>query len=272
MNRSALSAAAQQTGGTIPTICGCCHQLFHARSLAAVWCSDACRRRAGYYRRSGRPIPPKGSKWTQPIRPQVLQPELPSFADEIPASWREASPTVSHAPLAPFAYQGRQIRVINDEQGMPWFVAADVCDVLGIGPEQTRRLDDDEKATATVPTLGGTQSMTTINESGLYSLILGSRKPEARAFKRWVTHEVLPTIRRTGQYAVSGAQPGPQPPALPPSSPAILIRASNDREAAQAWCDAVEATVSSAIRRRLSPAHRDDSAIPMSSHWRRMPA
>ena len=64
----------------------------------------------------------------------------------------------------------------------------------------------------------------------------------------------------------------PQPPALPPSSPAILIRAGSDREAAQAWCDAVEATVSSAIRRRLSPAHRDDSAIPMSSHWRRMPA
>lgn len=229
--------------------------------------------RAYQRRRRGAPEADYGISIEQAVKPAVLQPQITDDLDDLPLSWRQADAT-KPAPLAPFAYQGRQIRVINDEQGMPWFVAADVCAVLAL-PDTHKavgRLDDDEKATATVPTLGGTQSMTTINESGLYSLILGSRKPEARAFKRWVTHEVLPTIRRTGQYAVSGAQPGPQPPALPPSSPAILIRASNDREAAQAWCDAVEATVSSAIRRRLSPAHRDDSAIPISSHWRRMPA
>ena len=61
-------------------------------------------------------------------------------------------------------------------------------------------VDDDEKGTNSIPTLGGPQDMLTVNEPGLYALILGSRKPEARAFKRWITHEVLPQIRRTGAY------------------------------------------------------------------------
>jgi len=69
------------------------------------------------------------------------------------------------------------------------------------------RLDDDEKGVVSNDTPGGQQEMTTINESGLYSLILSSRKPEARAFKRWVTHEVLPAIRKTGRYE-SPNQPG----------------------------------------------------------------
>ena len=61
-------------------------------------------------------------------------------------------------------------------------------------------LDDDEKGVITSDTLGGKQEMSTINEPGLYSLILRSRKPEAKAFKRWITHEVIPTIRKTGGY------------------------------------------------------------------------
>jgi len=65
------------------------------------------------------------------------------------------------------------------------------------------RLDDDEKGVVSNDTPGGQQEMTTINESGLYSLILSSRKPEARAFKRWVTHEVLPTIRKTCRYSTA---------------------------------------------------------------------
>ena len=64
------------------------------------------------------------------------------------------------------------------------------------------RLDADEKGRSSIPTLGGQQEMTVINEPGLYSLVLGSRKPEAKAFKRWITHEVIPALRKTGTYSL----------------------------------------------------------------------
>jgi prophage antirepressor-like protein len=109
--------------------------------------------------------------------------------------------------LAPFQFEGRQVRVITDKQGEPWFVAADVCACLAIRnpSDALNRLDDDEKGLGQTETPGGEQSMSTVNEAGLYSLVLGSRKPETRRFKRWVTHEVLPAIRRTGRYAIPGA-------------------------------------------------------------------
>ncbi|MFN5696506.1 MAG: Bro-N domain-containing protein [Cyanobacteriota bacterium] len=109
--------------------------------------------------------------------------------------------------LAPFQFEGRQVRVITDEQGEPWFVAADVCACLAIRnpSDALNRLDDDEKGLGQTETPGGEQSMSTVNEAGLYNLVLGSRKQEARRFKRWVTHEVLPAIRRTGRYSIPGA-------------------------------------------------------------------
>ena len=93
------------------------------------------------------------------------------------------------------------IRVI-DQGGEPWFVAADVCRALEIQNHRDvfSRLDDDEKGVAFIDTLGGQQKMSTVNEPGLYSLVLGSRKPEAKAFKRWITHEVVPAIRKHGAY------------------------------------------------------------------------
>ena len=86
--------------------------------------------------------------------------------------------------------------------GAPWFVAADVCRALDIANSRdaVKRLDDDERGVVSTDTLGGVQEMTVVNESGLYSLVLGSRKPEAKQFKRWITHEVIPTIRKTGGY------------------------------------------------------------------------
>lgn len=98
--------------------------------------------------------------------------------------------------------------VINDE---PWFVASDVCTVLGMKNhrEAIRHLDDDEKGVISNDTPGGIQEMSVINESGLYSLVLRSRKPEAKPFIKWVTREVLPAIRKTGQYI---AQPYAQNP------------------------------------------------------------
>jgi anti-repressor protein len=79
----------------------------------------------------------------------------------------------------------------------PLFVAIDLCAVLGMAntADALGRLDDDEKGIVLIYTLGGAQEMSVVTESGLYSLILGSRKPEAKAFKRWVTHEVLPATR-----------------------------------------------------------------------------
>ena len=86
--------------------------------------------------------------------------------------------------------------------GSPWFVAKDVCECLGITKHRdaVSRLDGDERGSVEVDTLGGTQQMAAVNEYGLYSLVLSSRKPSAKAFKRWITHEVIPAIRKHGAY------------------------------------------------------------------------
>lgn len=102
------------------------------------------------------------------------------------------------------------VRVAVHEDGEPWFVAKDVCDVLGLGQtgKALKALDDDEVTTVPlIDGMGREQKFYAISEPGLYSLILRSRKEQAREFKRWVTHEVLPTIRKTGGAYV---QPGSQ--------------------------------------------------------------
>lgn len=88
-------------------------------------------------------------------------------------------------------------------EGEPWFVAADVCRALGIGnsSDAVKRLDDDEHALVSIEGLSrGNDKANIVNEPGLYGLVLASRKPEAKAFKRWITHEVIPAIRKTGGY------------------------------------------------------------------------
>ena len=94
-----------------------------------------------------------------------------------------------------------QVRTIVKD-GEPWFVAADVCRALEVknARDAVARLDDDEKGVVLTDTLGGQQNMTIVSEPGLYALVLGSRKPEAKAFKRWITHEVIPSIRKHGAY------------------------------------------------------------------------
>ncbi len=86
----------------------------------------------------------------------------------------------------------------------PWFVAKDVCDCLSIGKyrDAVSRLDEDERGSVEVDTLGGKQGMTAVNEYGLYNLVLSSRKPEAKEFKRWITHEVIPSLRKYGIYTM----------------------------------------------------------------------
>lgn len=115
------------------------------------------------------------------------------------------SGSVATADVTPFQFPatGQDVRTVQRD-GEPWFVATDVCAVLDIAQTASslRLLDDDEKGVHSVHTLGGEQVASIVSESGLYSLILRSRKPEAKAFKRWITHEVLPSIRQTGGYQI----------------------------------------------------------------------
>ncbi len=104
--------------------------------------------------------------------------------------------------VIPFNFGQQQVRTLL-VGGEPWFVASDVCDALelvGRSRNFTRMLDEDEKGAHIVSTPGGAQEMQVVNESGLYALIFKSRKPEAKRFKKWVTSEVLPAIRKHGRY------------------------------------------------------------------------
>jgi len=110
--------------------------------------------------------------------------------------------------ITTFTFKENSVRVILDETGNPWWVAKDVCDVLDHSNHNmaVQGLDDDEKGVRKVYSLGGEQDTTIISESGLYSLIFRSNKPEAKNFRRWVTHEVLPAIRKTGSYSAEAME------------------------------------------------------------------
>ena len=110
--------------------------------------------------------------------------------------------------IVPQAFSSQEfgtIRAMRGEDGEPWFVASDIAKALGYGDatHMTRRLDEDEKGLRSVETPGGEQQMAVITEAGMYSAILGSKVEGARRFKRWVTHEVLPALRRDGAYVAS---------------------------------------------------------------------
>lgn len=109
-----------------------------------------------------------------------------------------------------FQFHDATVRTLVGPDGEPWFVAADVCRVLEIGnvSQALSRLDDDETTLISNEGASNGLPMNAVNESGLYSLVLGSRKPEAKAFKRWVTREVLPAIRKTGGFGKPAALPG----------------------------------------------------------------
>lgn len=103
-----------------------------------------------------------------------------------------------------------QLRVVKDDNGEPWFVARDVCSALGLDHTAHRRLDADEKGLTKVQTLGGMQTVTTINESGLYTLMVRSNKECVKPFRKWVTGEVLPSIRKKGGYIAAAPDESPE--------------------------------------------------------------
>ena len=111
--------------------------------------------------------------------------------------------------IIPFQFEAHAVRVQVDGAGLPWFNASDVCDALEMGnPSQAIKSHvdaDDLQKLEVIDNLGRTQRANHVNESGLYALILGSTKDAAKRFKRWVTGEVLPAIRKTGSYSASGA-------------------------------------------------------------------
>lgn len=112
-----------------------------------------------------------------------------------------------------FDFKGASLRTLTDEAGEPWFVAKDVCDILGHSNVSMAldRLDDDERSKFNLGRQGETNI---VNEAGLYVLVLGSRKPEAHEFQRWVTHEVLPSIRKHGDYMAGQERMTPEQMAL----------------------------------------------------------
>ena len=101
-------------------------------------------------------------------------------------------------------FKGVKVRTVMNN-GEPWFVASDVCEILDHSNSRAAidSLDDDEKGVTIAYTLGGNQQVNIINEPGLYRLIFTSRKDEAKEFKHWVFHEVLPSIRKTGKYELA---------------------------------------------------------------------
>ena len=112
------------------------------------------------------------------------------------------------AKLATFNFGNQEIRTATDEHGEVWFVANDICAALGLANPRKAladHVDAEDVTQKNTPTSGGNQQLNHVNESGLYALIFGSRKESAKRFKRWVTSEVLPAIRKDGYYATNPA-------------------------------------------------------------------
>lgn len=239
--------------------CQCCGLLFPSMHPTAKWCSNACTQHAFRQRRKAAALA---------VHSMVIQNQ-----DDLPTSWRDG-----------FSSQGLDHRIWNGttierRRSDGYINATAMAKANGkhlphyMANERTREYMQALADLAGI-SIGRVAQIITTGPNDLRGTWIHPRLAVDLArwispvFAVWMDGWFLECISQSQ----SATQCSPQLPALPPSSPAILIRASSDREAAQAWCDAVEATVSSAIRRRLSPAHRDDSAIPMSSHWRRMPA
>ena len=159
--------------------------------------------------------------------------------------------------IMPFMFGESVVRVITDENGEPWFVAKDVCRVLGLenNRDAVSSLDEDEKITVANPDgnprAGIPHWYVVISESGLYALVFRSRKPQAREFSRWVRKEVLPALRKTGRYEVPGRQPVLEPPASFPPEALRLRPVMRQR----LWRDA------------LNTARLDDGGTPAALRW-----
>jgi prophage antirepressor-like protein len=160
---------------------------------------------------------------------------------------------------------GEQLRTV-EIGGEPWFVASDICRALDLGnlAMALGRIDSDDKGFSSIDTPGGRQSMAIVSEAGLYELTLGSRKPEAKAFKRWITHDVLPEIRMTGSYH---AHPSNQVQHAAPAPTLLdalrgLVLLAEDAEEQRTRLGAVEAAQAETIARLEQVAAKVDRRDP----------
>lgn len=158
-----------------------------------------------------------------------------------------------------FKYNDTPLRTI-ERDGELWWVLKDVCDVLGIAKtaDVAARLDDDEKGIGQISTPGGRQEMWLTNEPGLYKVILRSDKPDAKNLMRFVTHEVLPSIRQRGSYAMTQSQPM-SPAQLIAAQAQLLVDMEKRMDEMQGQTRALEAKVETAIKAFARPAE---------DHWR----
>ena len=160
------------------------------------------------------------------------------------------SQALSNASSALKLFENPQFRVrVIMRCAEPWFVAKDACDCLDLGnvSQTCSRLDDDERGIISIDTPSGKQEMLIVSEPGLYSLIGSSKKQEAKAFKRWVNHEVLPSIRKTGSYSIGQTQS------------VMLPNFCNPAEAARAWADLYEKNQAIEHRALTAEAERDEA-------------
>lgn len=196
------------------------------------------------------------------------KPEYASSFEELPKQHEPAQavpvepsmapdPSGQSTALAVFDFKGHSVRVVSKD-GSEWWVAKDVCEVLGYDTKHISmaldRLDEDENHTVVLAdSAGRNQEVRAVNESGLYSLVLTSRKPEAKAFKKWVTSEVLPQLRRTGSYTVSGAA------LVTPAELESIVRRAAHAELA---------VITVPIRRKLAEVLRGVKALDkMTENW-----
>ena len=141
--------------------------------------------------------------------------------------------------VTPFTYDGHQIRVTTGPDGEARFVAQDVCDVLGIanGRDALSRLDEDEKGVGTTDTPGGPQQVSVLTEPGVYALAMTSRKPQAKPFVRWLSHDVIPSIRERGGYLT------PEAAERALTDPDFIIRLATSLKEERAKRQAAEAQI-----------------------------
>lgn len=174
-----------------------------------------------------------------------------------------AQPTPT-SKLAKFEFNSLPVRIVQID-GEPAFITADLLAILELGRSSVALLDNDEKGVHSMDTPGGLQQLSYVTEPGMYSLILRSRKPEAKAFKRWVTHEVLPMIRKTGSYSTALALPQSYADAL--RELAASVEAKEQAEAARIAAEQARELAEAKTKELQPPADAWNSlASPMNGN------
>ena len=166
---------------------------------------------------------------------------------------------MENSPLAFFEHEKfGSLRVVRREQGEPWFMAKDVCGCLGLDTSNlSKMLDEDELSTCPVQYTDQVRNLSVVSEPGLYSLILRSRKHEAKAFKRWVTHEVIPSIRKTGGYLAT--KPDDTPEAI--LAHAVLVAQDTIRRIEAERDDAIRTKAEISSRREATAMATASAAV-----------